>query len=186
MLVALTYYWRLRLLETPRYTALVAKDQQKTCQDMSKFLKVEIQNDNNSNAIEERNEISFGVFSSQFLNNMRGIFSELSQPGSSWMWLSIASSGACRPWLLVHCCPNRLDRPVQDSGSRILLHNYFLARFRSVCHGKSVTASKAGVIVGAFRFLYAAQSQDKIKTDAGYLARIEMKNSLIVLGVIIY
>ncbi|PON80882.1 hypothetical protein TorRG33x02_233780 [Trema orientale] len=34
---------------------------------MSKVLKVEIQNDNKSNAIEERNDLSFGLFSSQFL-----------------------------------------------------------------------------------------------------------------------
>ncbi|GMN68337.1 hypothetical protein TIFTF001_037388 [Ficus carica] len=60
----------------------------------------------------------------------------------------------------------------------------FSARLRSTCHGISAAAGKAGAIVGAFVFLYAAQSQDPAKTDAGYPAGIGMKNSLIVLGVI--
>ncbi|PON80883.1 Major facilitator, sugar transporter-like [Trema orientale] len=60
----------------------------------------------------------------------------------------------------------------------------FPARFRSTCHGISAATGKDGAIVGAFGFLYAAQSQDKAKTDVGYRAGIGMKNSLIVLGVI--
>ncbi|KAF5193313.1 phosphate transporter [Thalictrum thalictroides] len=35
--------------------------------------------------------------------------------------------------------------------------------------------SKAGAIIGAFGFLYAAQSQDKNKTDAGYPPVPELK-----------
>lgn len=58
----------------------------------------------------------------------------------------------------------------------------FPARLRSTCHGISAAAGKAGAIVGAFGFLYAAQNQDPGKTDAGYPPGIGIKNSLIVLG----
>ncbi|CBI23637.3 unnamed protein product, partial [Vitis vinifera] len=60
----------------------------------------------------------------------------------------------------------------------------FPARLRSTCHGISAAAGKAGAIVGAFGFLYAAQSQDKSKVDKGYPTGIGVKNSLIVLGVV--
>ncbi|XP_054799146.1 probable inorganic phosphate transporter 1-7 [Prosopis cineraria] len=60
----------------------------------------------------------------------------------------------------------------------------FPARFRSTCHGLSSASGKAGAIVGAFGFLYAAQSKDPSKTDAGYPTGIGMKNALIMLGVI--
>ncbi|CBI37109.3 unnamed protein product, partial [Vitis vinifera] len=45
----------------------------------------------------------------------------------------------------------------------------FPARFRSTCHGISAASGKAGAIVGAFGFLYLAQS-------------IGVKNALLVLG----
>nr|XP_016440374.1 PREDICTED: probable inorganic phosphate transporter 1-3 [Nicotiana tabacum] len=60
----------------------------------------------------------------------------------------------------------------------------FPARLRSTCHGISAAAGKAGAIVGAYGFLYAAQSKDPTKTDAGYPAGIGIKNSLIALGAI--
>ncbi|XP_065626076.1 low affinity inorganic phosphate transporter 1-like [Quercus suber] len=60
----------------------------------------------------------------------------------------------------------------------------FPARLRSTCHGISAAAGKAGAIVGAFGFLYAAQSTNPAKTDAGYPTGIGMRNSLIALGCI--
>lgn len=45
-------------------------------------------------------------------------------------------------------------------------------------------AGKAGAMVGAFGFLYAAQNKDPAKTNAGYPPGIGVKNSLIMLGVI--
>ncbi|KAF3778406.1 Inorganic phosphate transporter 1-2 [Nymphaea thermarum] len=59
----------------------------------------------------------------------------------------------------------------------------FPARVRSTCHGISAASGKAGAIIGAFGFLYAAQSKDKTKTDRGYPPGIGIKNALIVLGV---
>ncbi|PPS18222.1 hypothetical protein GOBAR_AA02355 [Gossypium barbadense] len=58
------------------------------------------------------------------------------------------------------------------------------ARLRSTCHGISAAAGKAGAIVGAFGFLYAAQSTDPAKTDTGYPPGIGVRYSLIMLGVI--
>lgn len=40
---ALTYYWRMKMPETARYTALVAKNTKQAAADMSKVLQVEIQ-----------------------------------------------------------------------------------------------------------------------------------------------
>lgn len=60
----------------------------------------------------------------------------------------------------------------------------FPARLRSTCHGISAAAGKAGAIIGAFGFLYAAQSKDPKKTDEGYPTGIGIKNSLIMLGFI--
>jgi MFS transporter, PHS family, inorganic phosphate transporter len=38
----LTYYWRMKMPETARYTALVAKNAKQAAADMSKVLQVEI------------------------------------------------------------------------------------------------------------------------------------------------
>jgi hypothetical protein len=60
----------------------------------------------------------------------------------------------------------------------------FPARLRSTCHGISAAASKAGAIVGAFGFLYAAQDKDLAKRDSpNYPAGIGMKYALIVLSI---
>ncbi|XP_022963524.1 inorganic phosphate transporter 1-4-like [Cucurbita moschata] len=58
----------------------------------------------------------------------------------------------------------------------------FPARFRSTCHGISAASGKLGAMVGAFGFLYLAQSPDKNRTDAGYPPGIGVKNSLLFLG----
>ncbi|KAI3909296.1 hypothetical protein MKW98_025938 [Papaver atlanticum] len=71
-----------------------------------------------------------------------------------------------------------------NSTTFIVPAEIFPARLRSTCHGISAAAGKAGEIIGAFGFLYAAQNQDPKKTDHGYPAGIGVKNSLIVLGVI--
>ncbi|MCL7023220.1 hypothetical protein MKW94_023441 [Papaver nudicaule] len=71
-----------------------------------------------------------------------------------------------------------------NSTTFIIPAEIFPARLRSTCHGISAAAGKAGAIIGAFGFLYAAQNQDPKKTDHGYPAGIGIKNSLIVLGVI--
>eukprot|EP00270_Netrium_digitus_P007720 TRINITY_DN2267_c0_g1_i1.p1 TRINITY_DN2267_c0_g1~~TRINITY_DN2267_c0_g1_i1.p1 ORF type:complete len:538 (+),score=95.15 TRINITY_DN2267_c0_g1_i1:128-1741(+) len=65
-----------------------------------------------------------------------------------------------------------------NSTTFIVPAELFPARLRSTCHGISAACGKAGAIIGAFGFLYAAQSTDPTKTDAGYPPGIGIKNSL--------
>lgn len=60
----------------------------------------------------------------------------------------------------------------------------FPARLRSTCHGISAACGKAGAIVGAFGFLYAAQSAKEGEQDKGYPTGIGVKNSFLLLTVI--
>jgi PHS family inorganic phosphate transporter-like MFS transporter len=60
----------------------------------------------------------------------------------------------------------------------------FPARLRSTCHGISAASGKAGAIVGAFGFLYAAQNQVEGKQDPGYPTGIGLKNSFLLLSII--
>lgn len=60
----------------------------------------------------------------------------------------------------------------------------FPARLRSTCHGISAAAGKAGAIVGAFGFQYAAQSRKQGEQEKGYSTGIGLKNSFLLLTVI--
>ena len=55
----------------------------------------------------------------------------------------------------------------------------FPARLRSTCHGISAASGKAGAIIGAFAFLYAAQSPTC--PDSGYTAGIGIQAALAIL-----
>lgn len=80
---ALTYYWRLKMPETARYTALVAGDHKKAAADMSKVLETDI-------AVEERTAFtkdSFGFFSKEFMTR-HGV--HLFGTASTWFLLDIA------------------------------------------------------------------------------------------------
>ncbi|XP_061338267.1 probable inorganic phosphate transporter 1-5 isoform X1 [Gastrolobium bilobum] len=64
---ALTYYWRMQMPETARYTALVAKNTKQAAQDMSKVLQVEIEaKEEKVDEITMRDDNNFGLFSKQF------------------------------------------------------------------------------------------------------------------------
>ncbi|KAJ7959113.1 Phosphate transporter [Quillaja saponaria] len=98
---ALTYYWRMKMPETPRYTALVAKNEKKACQDMSKVLNVEIQVYDNVKDLksEDQQQIqvfdeiaitqgnSFGLFSREFVRR-HGL--HLLGTTSTWFLVDIA------------------------------------------------------------------------------------------------
>ncbi|KMT16629.1 hypothetical protein BVRB_3g049150 [Beta vulgaris subsp. vulgaris] len=84
----LTYYWRMQMPETARYTALVARNPRQAAEDMSKILKVHL------DAEEERFEEivrserhQFGLFSSEFAHRY-GI--RLLGTTSTWFLLDIA------------------------------------------------------------------------------------------------
>ncbi|KAJ0970379.1 hypothetical protein J5N97_023256 [Dioscorea zingiberensis] len=65
---ALTYYWRMKMPETARYTALVAKNAKQAATDMSKVLQVEIQEDQSKvEEITNAQRHNFGLFSREFL-----------------------------------------------------------------------------------------------------------------------
>ncbi|GLJ22736.1 hypothetical protein SUGI_0428370 [Cryptomeria japonica] len=63
----LTFYWRLQMPETARYTALVARNAKQAAADMSKVLHVDIEEDEDSVQRIETMEQQFGLFSRDFL-----------------------------------------------------------------------------------------------------------------------
>ncbi|KAI4308573.1 hypothetical protein L6164_031631 [Bauhinia variegata] len=266
---ALTYYWRMKMPETARYTALVARNSKQAALDMSKVLQVEIVSEQEKvDQISMNDNNNFGLFTRQFVRR-HGL--HLLGTTTTWFLLDIAyySSNLFQKdiytavgWLPPAQTMNAIHEVYRVSRAQVLialcgtvpgywftvafidyLGRFFIqlmgfffmtvfmfalaipydhwikkehrigflamysltfffanfgpnattfvvpaeifpARLRSTCHGISAAAGKAGAIVGAFGFLYAAQSQDKSKTDAGYPPGIGMKNSLIVLGVV--
>ncbi|KAK7273454.1 hypothetical protein RIF29_14504 [Crotalaria pallida] len=265
---ALTYYWRMKMPETARYTALVAKNAKQAAQDMSKVLQMEIEAEQEKvDQLAERSHNNFGLFSKEFVKR-HGL--HLVGTCTTWFLLDIAyySSNLFQKdiyssigWLppakemnaihevfrvakaqvLIALCgtvpgywftvafidhlgrffiqlmgfffmtvfmfalalpydhwtkkENRIGFLVMyaltfffanfgpNATTFVVPAEIFPARLRSTCHGISSAAGKAGAIVGAFGFLYASQSKDKAKRDAGYPAGIGMKNTLIVLAV---
>ncbi|XP_057430677.1 low affinity inorganic phosphate transporter 1-like [Lotus japonicus] len=266
---ALTYYWRLKMPETARYTALVAKNAKQAASDMSKVLNVELEVEQEKlQKITEADNNKFGLFSKEFAKR-HGL--HLLGTSSTWFLLDIAFYSQnlfqkdifsaigwippakemnaihevykiARAQTLIALCStvpgywftvalidymgrfaiqlmgfffmtvfmfalaipydhwtekdNRIGFVAMysltfffanfgpNATTFVVPAEIFPARLRSTCHGISAAAGKAGAIVGAFGFLYAAQSKDPSKTDAGYPTGIGIKNSLIMLGVI--
>nr|KYP49205.1 putative inorganic phosphate transporter 1-7 [Cajanus cajan] len=81
---ALTYYWRLKMPETARYTALVAKNMEQAATDMSKVMQVEIQVEPET---EEKAQGQYGLLSKEFLTR-HGL--HLLGTTSTWFLLDIA------------------------------------------------------------------------------------------------
>ncbi|AQK65272.1 phosphate transporter protein1 [Zea mays] len=198
----LTYYWRMKMPETARYTALVAKNAKQAAADMSKVLHTEIVDEQEKlDAAEGAN--SFGLFSREFARR-HGL--HLVGTATTWFLLDIAfySQNLFQKdiftsinWIPYHhwTTPgNHIGFVVMyaftfffanfgpNSTTFIVPAEIFPARLRSTCHGISAASGKAGAIIGAFGFLYAAQNQDRSKTDAGYPAGIGVRNSLFVLA----
>ncbi|CAN0904647.1 Low affinity inorganic phosphate transporter 1 [Linum grandiflorum] len=264
-----TYYWRMKMPETARYTALVAKNAKQAAQDMSKVLNVDLEAEEEKvKGMAENSANKFGLFSREFLKR-HGL--HLLGTTSTWFLLDIAFYSQnlfqkdiftainwippadtmnaihevyriARAQTLIALCstvpgywftvflidvigrfaiqmmgfffmtvfmfalaipyhhwtlkPNRIGFVVMysltfffanfgpNATTFVVPAEIFPARLRSTCHGISAAAGKAGAIVGAFGFLYAAQSQDPTKVDKGYSPGIGVKNSLIVLGCI--
>ncbi|GLJ42654.1 hypothetical protein SUGI_0884170 [Cryptomeria japonica] len=83
----LTYYWRMKMPETARYTALVARNAKQAAADMSKVLGVEILEDQeNVTRIADR-EPEFGLFSAEFMKR-HGL--QLLGTTTTWFLLDIA------------------------------------------------------------------------------------------------
>ncbi|KAL5218221.1 hypothetical protein ABZP36_018905 [Zizania latifolia] len=261
---ALTFYWRLKMPETARYTALIARNAKQAAADMSKVLNTEI---------EEQQEVvdrqvaagdTWGLFSRQFVQRhglhllattstwflldiafysqnlfQKDIFSKVGWippaktmnaleelyrisraqslialcgtiPGY-WFtvafidivgrfWIQIMGFFMMTVFMLALGVPyEHWTQPAHHTGFVVLygltffFANFgpnsttfivpaeiFPARLRSTCHGISAAAGKAGAIIGAFGFLYAAQ--DPHKPDAGYSRGIGIRNALFVLA----
>lgn len=83
----LTYYWRMKMPETARYTALVAKDEKQAAADMSKVLQVEIKAEPEKVQDLGRRNNEFGLFTTQFLRR-HGL--HLLGTAATWFLLDIA------------------------------------------------------------------------------------------------
>ena len=84
----LTYYWRMKMPETARYTALVAKNAKQAAADMSKVLQVDISDEKDPAANDDGNPSNqFGLFSSEFLRR-HGL--HLLGTATCWFLLDIA------------------------------------------------------------------------------------------------
>ena len=276
---ALTYYWRMKMPETARYTALVAKNLNQATMDMSKVLQVDIDKINGKSdefIIEKGSSLdqlhqeqsSFGLFTKQFARR-HGL--HLLGTTTTWFlfdiayysqnlfqkdiftkvgWIPPAKTMSAigeiykiaRAQTLIALCglvpgywftvffidtmgrfaiqlmgfffmtvfmfalaipyhhwtlpPNHIGFVVMysftfffanfgpNATTFIVPAEIFPARLRSTCHGISSAAGKAGAIIGAFGFLYAAQSKNPAETDPGYPTGVGMRNALIILGVI--
>ncbi|KAL6214562.1 hypothetical protein ACLB2K_013994 [Fragaria x ananassa] len=80
----MTYYWRMKMPETARYTALVAKNAKQAAADMSKVLQVEIEAETKP---EEKSANAFALFSKEFMRR-HGL--HLLGTTSTWFLLDIA------------------------------------------------------------------------------------------------
>ncbi|KAK7291356.1 hypothetical protein RIF29_06429 [Crotalaria pallida] len=85
----LTFYWRMKMPETARYTALVARNARQAAADMSKVLHVEIVTEEEKTTQEpiRRRGNNFGLFSTQFLSR-HGL--HLLGTATTWFLLDIA------------------------------------------------------------------------------------------------
>ncbi|MBA0715309.1 hypothetical protein Golax_014212 [Gossypium laxum] len=81
---ALTYYWRLKMPETARYTALVAKNAKQAASDMSKVLQMDIEAEPQKI---EQEKIQYGLFSKEFAKR-HGL--HLLGTTTTWFLLDIA------------------------------------------------------------------------------------------------
>ncbi|KAF7141183.1 hypothetical protein RHSIM_Rhsim06G0150000 [Rhododendron simsii] len=88
LLAFLTHYWRMKMPETARYTALVAKNAEQAASDMSKVLQVDLEAEvEKVEQIAQKPTSSFGLFSKQFLRR-HGL--HLLGTTSTWFLLDIA------------------------------------------------------------------------------------------------
>ncbi|KAL1558980.1 phosphate transporter [Salvia divinorum] len=264
---ALTFYWRMKMPETARYTALVAKNAKQAAQDMAKVLNVAMEaEEEKMEKYAEKSSNSFGLFSREFLrrhgmhllgttstwflldiafysNNLfqKDIFTAVgwipkpetmnavhevfrvaraqtlvalfaTVPGYwftvafidiigrftiqivGFFFMTVFMFALALPYDHWTKKDNRIGFVIMyaltfffanfgpNATTFVVPAEIFPARLRSTCHGISAAAGKAGAIIGAFGFLYAAQPKDPSKRDHGYPAGIGIKNTLIMLG----
>ncbi|MBA0764817.1 hypothetical protein Gotri_014103 [Gossypium trilobum] len=236
----LTYYWRTKMPETARYTALVAKNAKQAAADMSKVLQVDLESE--PEKLQQKKGNEFGLFTTRFLNR-HGL--HLLGTTSTWFLLDIAFYSqnlfqkdifSAIGWIPKAKTMNAIEEVYKIARAQTLMalcstvpgywftvalidkigrfkiqlmgfffmtifmfalaipyHHWtlpnnrigfvilysltfffanfgpnattfvvpaeiFPARLRSTCHGISAASGKAGAMVGAFGFLYAADA----------------------------
>jgi len=263
----LTYYWRMRMPETARFTALIANDEKRAAADMSRVLHLQIEVHPQDVQRFRRNEPGFGLFSKEFARRHGW---HLLGTTSTWFFLDIAFYSQtlfqkdifkavgwlpsadtvnaveevysiARAQSIISLCStvpgywftvffvDRIGRKtIQLMGfffmtifmfalaipyyhwlggghqtAFLVLYSFtfffsnfgpnattfivpaeiYPARLRSTCHGISAAAGKAGAIIGAFGFVFAAESTQIGEVDKGYHKGIGIKNTLMILAV---
>ncbi|KAH9540686.1 hypothetical protein CY35_14G018900 [Sphagnum magellanicum] len=272
---ACTFYYRMKMPETARYTALVAHNNKRAALDMGRVLQVDFTNINESNTLTTTKQ-EYGLFTTQFAKRhglqllgtastwflldiafySQNLFQKDIFTAIGWLpsaknmnaleevfrisraqalialcstvpgyWFTVAFIDIVGRWIIQlmgfffmtlfmlilaldyyplrgQACPkgfcggNHITFVVlyaftfffanfgPNSTTFIVPAELFPARLRSTCHGISAACGKAGAIVGAFGFLYAAQGQHPGEPDPGYPTGIGVKNSFIALAVI--
>ncbi|KAJ4962603.1 hypothetical protein NE237_022542 [Protea cynaroides] len=262
---ALTYYWRMKMPETARYTALVARNAKQAAVDMAMVLNVEMEAEPEKvERLAMEPSSSYGLFSKEFLRQ-HGL--HLFGTSTTWFFIDIAFYSHTLfqkdiftdvRWLPSATTMSALQETYMIARAQTIIalcgtipgywftvafvdyigrfviqlmgffmmmvfmlglsipYNHwkksdhigfvvmyaltfffcnfgpnattfvvpaeiFPARLRSTCHGISAACGKAGAIIGAFGFLYAAESPDKKNDDVGYPRGIGVQNALYVL-----
>lgn len=262
----LTYYWRMKMPETARYTALVEGNAKQAALDMTKVMSVQLEAEQEK-VDRIRTTDNFGLFSPQFAKKhgmhlvgtcttwflldiafySQNLFQKDVFTAVGWLpkagtmsaleevykisraqalialcstvpgyWFTVAlidhlgrffiqlmgfammtafmfglsipyyslRDGHHTTFIVLYAFTFFFANFGPNSTTFIVPAEIFPARLRSTCHGISAASGKAGAIIGAFGFLYAAQDAHEGKQDAGYPTGLGVKTSLIILGVI--
>ncbi|XP_047047581.1 inorganic phosphate transporter 1-2-like [Lolium rigidum] len=83
----LTYYWRMKMPETARYTALIAHDTRQATTDMSKVLNKDITEEEEQVRLQVASDDTWGLFSREFIRR-HGL--HLLATTSTWFLLDVA------------------------------------------------------------------------------------------------
>lgn len=262
----LTFYWRMKMPETARYTALVEGNAKQAALDMTKVMAVELEAEQEK-VDKLRSVDSYGLFSVQFAKRhglhllgtcstwflldvafysqnlfQKDVFTAVGWlPNANTMsaleevykiskaqalialcstvpgyWFTVAfvehlgrffiqlmgfammtafmfglsipyyslRAGHHMTFIVLYAFTFFFANFGPNSTTFIVPAEIFPARLRSTCHGISAASGKAGAIIGAFGFLYAAQSPQEGSQDPGYPTGIGVRASLIILGVV--
>ncbi|KAG0585124.1 hypothetical protein KC19_3G260500 [Ceratodon purpureus] len=274
---AVTFYYRMQMPETARYTALVIKNNRRAAQDMGRVLQVQFSNSLVDTPVEHSRVPEYGLFSKRFMKRhgiellgctstwflldvafySQNLFQKDIFTSVGWLppqktmsaleevfkvgraqalialcstvpgyWFTVALIDVVGRWVIQlsgfffmtlfmfiityvyydlrgtpcgdgkFCGGNHVAFLVlyaftfffanfgPNATTFIIPAELFPARLRSTCHGISAAAGKAGAIVGAFGFLYAAQGKGPGARDKGYPNGIGIKNAFLLLSII--
>ncbi|CAA6662616.1 unnamed protein product [Spirodela intermedia] len=210
---ALTYYWRMKMPETARYTALVANNAKQAAADMSKVLQVEIEEEKEKvEEIVSDPSNKFGLFTREFA---RRHGTHLLGTTTTWAQTLIALCGTVPGYwftvglidvvgrfaiqlmgfffmtvfMLALAIPyNHWTRPDNRIGFVVMYGlTFFFANFgpnsTTFIVPAEIFPARLRSTCHGISAAAGKASKDKTKTDPGYPAGIGVRNSLFVLAV---